>query len=323
MDIEATVPVGLDRATVQVLSRRSDWHGLGQLGTHFALLGVTGYLIWASRGGPWLAAAIVLHGVVLDFLFCALHESIHRTAFATRWLNDAVAFLCGVLLMLPCDYFRLFHFAHHRFTQDPLKDPELSAKKPSSIGAYLWLASGLPNWWKRLTVTLRHALTGQVPEPFVPPSKRPAIVREARLVWAIYAAVALISLTLWRADALVYWVLPAMAGQPFLRLFLLAEHTGCAFGNDMFANTRTTYTNAAVRLLTWRMSYHVEHHAFPSVPFHALAKVNVLIQDRIIEIGHGYLAVQRGLIQDMTSRAPKRPSESPPAGAIEGESRGL
>jgi hypothetical protein len=160
MGIDATVPVGLDRATVQVLSRRSDWHGLGQLGAHLALLGVTGYLIWASRGGPWLAAAILLHGVVLDFLFCALHESIHRTAFATRWLNDAVAFLCGVLLMLPCDYFRLFHFAHHRFTQDPLKDPELSAKKPSSIGAYLWLASGLPNWWKRLTVTLRHALTG-------------------------------------------------------------------------------------------------------------------------------------------------------------------
>jgi fatty acid desaturase len=301
MDIDATVLIGLDRATVQVLSRRSNWRGLAQLGAHLALLWLTGYLIWVSRGGPWLAAAIVLHGVVLDFLFCALHESIHRTAFATRWLNDAVAFLCGVLLILPCDYFRLFHFAHHRFTQDPLKDPELSAKKPSSIGAYFWFASGLPNWWKRLTVTLRHALTGQVPEPFVPPSRRSAIVREARMIWAVYAAVALISLTLWRADALVYWVLPAMAGQPFLRLFLLAEHTGCAFGNDMFANTRTTYTNAVVRLLTWRMSYHVEHHAFPSVPFHALAKVNVRIQDRIVEVGHGYLAVQRALVRDMKS----------------------
>ena len=298
------LPVGLDRATIQALSQRSDWRGLGQLGLHFALLGGTGYLIWASRGGPWLAPAIALHGVVLDFLFCALHESIHRTAFASRWLNDAVAFVCGVLLLLPCDYFRLFHFAHHRFTQDPLKDPELSGKKPSSIGAYLWLASGLPNWWKRLTVTLRHALTGQVPEPFVPPPKCPAIVREARVVWAIYAAVALISLILWRADALLYWVLPAIAGQPFLRLFLLAEHTGCAFDNDMFANTRTTYTNAAVRFLTWRMSFHVEHHAFPSVPFHALAKVNMLVRDRIAVVGYGYLAVQRALVRDMVAEHP-------------------
>ena len=315
-------PVGLGRATIQDLSRRSDWHGLSQLATHFALLGITGYLVWASRGGLWLLPAIMLHGVVLDFLFCALHESIHRTAFATRWLNDAVAFLCGVLLMLPYEYFRLFHFAHHRFTQDPLKDPELAGKKPSSIGAYLWFASGLPNWWKRLTVTLRHALTGQVPEPFVPPSKRPAIVREARLVWAIYAAVALVSLALWRADALVYWVLPAMAGQPFLRLFLLAEHTGCTFSNDMFANTRTTCTNAVVRFLTWRMSYHVEHHAFPSVPFHALARVNALIEDRIVEIGHGYLAVQRALIHDIKSRAPNRPGETPPAGAMDADLRG-
>lgn len=316
MDIDATVPVGLDRVTLQSLSRRSNWMGLGQLGIHFALLAATGYLIWASQGGPWLAPAIVLHGIVLDFLFCALHESVHRTAFEARWLNDAVAFLCGILLLLPSGYFRLFHFAHHRFTQDLLKDPELAVKKPASVVALLLFASGLPNWWKRLNVTLRHALTGRVPEPFVPSSKRSAIVREARLVWSVYAAVALASLTLWRADALLYWVLPAMAGQPFLRLFLLAEHTGCAFGSDMFANTRTTYTNAPVRILTWRMSYHVEHHAFPSVPFHALAKVNVLIGDRIVS-GRGYLAVLRALTRNLKFAAPNQ-AASHPAGVDSG-----
>jgi len=64
MDIDATVPVGLDRATVQALSRRSDWRGLGQLGAHLTLAGATGYLVWASRGGPWLAPAIPMRSRV-------------------------------------------------------------------------------------------------------------------------------------------------------------------------------------------------------------------------------------------------------------------
>ena len=95
----------------------------------------------------------------------------------------------------------------------------------------------------------------------------------------------------------MYWVLPVMAGQPFLRLFLLAEHAGCPMLEDMYANTRTTYTNGAVRLLTWQMSFHVEHHAFPAVPFHALAQVNALIRDRIEVSAPGYLAVHLAMIR--------------------------
>jgi fatty acid desaturase len=77
----------------------------------------------------------------------------------------------------------------------------------------------------------------------------------------------------------------------------MAEHTGCALGDNMFANTRTTYTNRAVRLLTWQMSYHAEHHCFPSIPFHALGKVNVQIRDRIEVVAPGYLALHRDLLR--------------------------
>ncbi len=58
------------------------------------------------------------HGVALIFLFPPLHETIHRTAFHSRALNDVVAFVIGVLIVLPRECFRAFHFAHHRFTQE-------------------------------------------------------------------------------------------------------------------------------------------------------------------------------------------------------------
>ncbi|MHB8475365.1 MAG: fatty acid desaturase [Steroidobacteraceae bacterium] len=57
-----------------------------------------------------------------------------------------------------------------------------------------------------------------------------------------------------------------LAGQPFLRLFLMAEHAGCALSDNMFANTRTTYTNGTLRLLAWQMPFHVEHHCFGGAP---------------------------------------------------------
>jgi fatty acid desaturase len=298
MDLDAmSLDGGIARATVRELSRRSDARGLAQLALHASLLTATGVLIAASRGHAWLPAALLVHGVVLTFLFCALHESIHRTAFASRWANDLVASICGALLMLPPEYFRCFHFAHHRFTQDPARDPELVRPGPATFAEYLWRVSGLPYWQERLTVTLRHALTGQVTETFVPPEKRALVVREARALWGCYLGVLALSLYLSPADALLYWVLPAILGQPFLRLFLLAEHTGCALNDDMLVNTRTTATNAAVLLLTWRMPYHGEHHLLPSVPFHALVKVNALLGNRTRTSAPGYLALHRSLVR--------------------------
>jgi fatty acid desaturase len=308
MDIDAITSGCLDRETVRRLSRRSDARGFAQLGVHAALLCASGFLVWASRGHVWLAPALVLHGIVLCFLFCALHETIHRTAFASRWPNDLVAWICGALLMLPPEYFRLFHYTHHRFTQNPARDPELALPGPGTLGSYLWRVSGLPYWYDRLTVTLRHALTGRTTEAFIPQASSALIVREARVLWGCYLCVMVASLYLQRADALIYWVVPALLGQPFLRLFLLAEHTGCALTDDMLANTRTTYTNAAVLLLAWRMPYHAEHHCCPSVPFHALGKLNALIGSRTRVTARGYLALHRALLRQFrAARAAVRP----------------
>ncbi len=287
----------LDRETLRRLSQRSDGRGLLQLGAHVALLGASGTLVWASRGGYWLLPALIVHGVVLSFLFCALHETVHRTAFASRHLNHVIAVLCGALLLLPPRYFRLFHFAHHRHTQDPANDPELAMPHPTTLRSYIWRVSGLPNWGKRLTVTLRHAITGRVPEPFVPEAKRRGIVLEARLLWAAYCSVLALSLLLHSDAALLYWILPALLGQPLLRVYLLSEHIHCAVDDDPLANTRTTYTNAAVRLITWQMPFHVEHHAYPAVPFHALAEVNTHIRGGIMTSATGYLALHRSVLR--------------------------
>lgn len=312
MDIDAVVTRGLDREILLRLSRRSDARGMLQLCIHVALLCTTGFIVWASQDSLLLVPAIVAHGIVLNFLFCPLHETIHRTAFASRRINTAVGWIFGSLLVLPPNYFRYHHFAHHRFTQDPALDPDLAEPGPSSVAVYLWRASGIPNWRSRLSMTLRHALTGRVTESYVPTGMQAAIAREARILWICYAVVLALSIFLRRADALIYWILPLVAGGPLLRLYLMAEHTDCPFTRDMFTNTRTTYTNGVVRLLAWQMPYHAEHHCYPSVPFHALAKVNEHIRNRIEVTAPGYIAFHLGLLRQYREGAPAREQASVP-----------
>jgi fatty acid desaturase len=288
------------KAQLRALSRPSDARGLLQFGGHLVLLAVTGSLVlWAP--GTWLLpVALLAHGFVLVFLFAPLHETIHRTAFRSRALNDAVARVCGFLLVLPADYFRAFHLQHHRFTQDPARDPELAAPPLAGRAAWLWHISGLPYWRERFTTTWRQAL-GRVGEDFVPARLQPVIVRETRAHLALYGLAAAASLAAGSSLLLLLWVLPALLGQPFLRLYLLAEHNGCPAVADMLANSRTTLTARPLQALCWNMNLHTAHHAYPALPFHALPAADRLLAPHILVRSRGYLAVQREIWRNFGS----------------------
>jgi fatty acid desaturase len=285
----------IDKMALKALSRRSDAAGLRQLAGHGVGLALTGMAIAWTQGSIWLIPAAIAHGVVLIFLFAPLHECIHRTAFANRRLNDVVAWVCGLVLMLPSNFFRAFHFTHHRYTQDPARDPELATAKPATLGAYLVYVSGLPYWRERTATLLRHAC-GRIDEAFIPPRQHPTIAREARIVLLVYAGIAAGSLYAGTWIAILYWLGPAVLGQPALRLYLMAEHTGCPLVPDMLRNSRTTHTTWLMRRLAWNMPYHVEHHAYPALPFHALAAAHALLRDKIAIQATGYMAVHRQIL---------------------------
>ena len=43
----------------------------------------------------------------------------------------------------------------------------------------------------------------------------------------------------------------------------------------------------------WNMPYHTEHHMYPAVPFHALAKLNRLMSPDLKVVADSYGAVHR------------------------------
>ncbi len=277
---------------VQQLSRRSDAKGLVQLGAHLALLVCTGFALQASRDSLWLLLTLPLYGAILIFLFAPLHETIHFTAFKTRWLNNLVAAPIGFLLLIPFQNFRVFHYAHHRHTQDPERDPELLDMRPLIESHYWWYLSGLPTWWFALKSIWRHA-SGRVDEIYIEERHRETIVNEARWHLAGYGILLLISLLASNAFLWWFWILPALVAQPLLRFYLLAEHSGCDLGGNMLENSRTTYTVPWVNFLAWNMPYHAEHHYMASVPFHALPALHAYTGSRVKYKGDGYVSVSR------------------------------
>ena len=299
---------------LKALSERRNTPALVRVLLHLGAIVVAATALWQLRASWWAVPLVWVVGYPLAFLFNVLHETAHQTAFKSRWLNYLFGHLAGLAVLLPYEYYRAFHWDHHRHTQQAGLDPEMTLDLPKSRLAYVWLMLGFPLWYKRMLTGLwRHAL-GRANEPWVVADRRSLIVREARLYVAAYAAIAATSLWLGSWAAVYLWLLPLTAGQMLLRPYLLAEHTGCAHNDNMLQNTRTTYTNTLVRFFAWNMPFHAEHHAYPSVPFHALPQLNALTRDHLAATANGYLDATKQVYQHLlyVNAGPRQLSQDAP-----------
>jgi fatty acid desaturase len=211
-------------AMLRELSVRSNLRGAVQSLGHYGMVVLVGALIWRVSsiwGVLWALPLMAVQGYLVAFLFMAVHETAHKTAFKSRGLNLVVGYLSGFVIGLPYEYYCLFHWDHHRYTQDPEKDPELVVGvKPKSDTQLALAYSGLLQVAGRLRLMLGHAVISKVVVPWIPENRRAIIVTEALAYVALYAL--LLVLSLWFSSALLLWVwiVPLIIGQFFLRPYL-------------------------------------------------------------------------------------------------------
>ncbi len=294
----------IDRPALAELNALSNTAAVVRLLSHLLTIGLAG-LIWRSPGLPLALrlAGLVISGIALATCFAPLHECCHRTAFRSRAVNDAVAWWAGVLSFYNATFYRRYHQWHHRFTHQPGLDPELEDPVPTSLGGYLLELSGW-NWWIGKLKGYGRLLWGDLSGlPYLSPEVIPQVRRSVRLQVLVYGLVLVLSFIHANGFLLWSWLLPLAVGQPFLRFMLLAEHSGCSFGADGTANTRTTLTIAPVRWLMWNMPFHAEHHLYPSLPFHALPRAHGWIGPRLQHLDRGYLSVHRQLLGNLKALA--------------------
>ena len=135
---------------------------------------------------PLLIPAMLLHGLTLVSMFAPMHECTHRTAFASPTANVVVGWLAGLLSFYNSTFYRYFHAWHHRYTQDPARDPELMFPRADTLAAYVREVTTIGFWHRRIVDYTILAL-GRARLPFLPESARRTVAISVSCQFAIYA----------------------------------------------------------------------------------------------------------------------------------------
>ena len=280
----------IERKALKALSRRSDWEGLIHFGAYFALLAGLGGLLIATWGSWWAVPAMILYSAVWSFANAVGHEACHSTPFRTPWLNSLLLYVTSWMLNWEPTTVRWVHAKHHSFTSIVEKDAEYLLANPMRWPEMLGLIFGVQQVWhyNKELLQLCCGFANASIRDCVPESERPRIYRDARLFALSYLAI--IAAAVWMQSWLLICllILPRIVGEPVHGILRITQHGGLATEvQDHRQTTRTMNAGPVLRFLYCNMNYHIEHHMFPMVPFHALPHLHEAIKEELPQPSNG------------------------------------
>ncbi len=270
------------KAEMRKLLLRRDGPGIRDTILLAALLLVAGYAtvrLWGTWWAvvPYLVYA-VLYGTSSDSRW---HECGHGTAFKTDWMNAVLYEIASFMVMRESVVWRWSHNRHHSDTIIVGRDPEIQIPRPAKIGALVQSLWALPGYRTYFPSLFRHALGRMTAaeSTFIPATEFPKVCRNARICLAIYAVVIAAAIVVQSWIPIFLFVLPQFFGTWLMIIHNTPQHAGLAENVlDHRLNCRTVYMNPISRFIYWNMNYHVEHHMFPLVPYHALPRLHELVK---------------------------------------------
>jgi len=271
------------RAALRQLLERKDGPALRDTFIWFSLIfgfGFLTYMLWGSWWAilPYLAYA-VLYSTTSDSRW---HESSHGTAFKTDWMNNALYEIASFMVMREATRWRWSHTRHHSDTIIVGRDPEIAVPRPPNIRAFILTFTGVlgyPYYFKHIFIHSLGTVTDEE-KTYIPESEFPALILRARIYLAIYLGIIALAIGTGSLLPLFLVGLTALFGSWLMPIYGDTQHAGLAENVlDHRLNCRTVYMNPINRYLYWNMNYHVEHHMFPLVPYHALPALHEFVKD--------------------------------------------
>lgn len=273
----------VDRALMKSLMKRSDRAALIDMGLWLGGVLLAGALACLAWGSLWCIPAFAVYGVLWSASDHRAHELSHGTPFKTSWLNEVFYQIASFMTFHEAVFWRWSHARHHTDTLIVGSDREIAVPRPPSLAHLLMDFFGLHFIPGEIRRTLQHA-RGRISEEtrtLVPVSEQPRMIRNSRIYGVIWAATLVASVALWSWLPVLLLLLPRFYGAPVSQMMNLTQHAGLAENVlDHRMNTRTVYMGRGLRFIYMNMNYHVEHHMFPMVPFHALAQLHEAIRDQ-------------------------------------------
>lgn len=243
----------------------------------------------AYNGNLSIAWSIFINTIMAYLLFTPMHEASHLNISGNnksmRWINELVGWMSSIPLFSPYYVFKVIHFRHHAFTNDPEKDPDH------------WLAS--KNWFSLLfhsvTIFPVYIIKGiqllLFEDKIVEKVKRDLRIGLINLFFLILLFITMGFLIGW---GLVFklWVLPAALAQVLLAFSFdwLPHHPHQEKGR--YQNTRIMDISG-LSILLLGQNYHLIHHLYPRIPFYDYKKTYSNIKDELIKEGTEIISLKQ------------------------------
>lgn len=299
-ELESSFHEGSGADLTAGLTARADEPSRRRLARHLGATAALALFVAVAPAGVVRGAGVVALSGVLAGLFAPFHECLHRTAFEGRERNERGARWIAPLFLASPTAYRAFHFAHHRHTQDPARDPEI-AIAPEVVGRWpdgwpmrLARVSGMGIAVGKLVILAALAFGSDAVLDSVAgwlrPADRPRARAESRLLvaWAFGLSVLAVGSATAAAWVAAWWL-----SHVWLGWWLTTEHTGLPADVPILSRTRTVLSHPWVRWWTWNMGYHAEHHAWPAVPWFNLPELHARARSRLVHVHPTYLSVWR------------------------------
>jgi fatty acid desaturase len=283
----------LDPSTLRGLMHRTNLQALVTLGAWIIACVATASLVVISRHSWWMLPAMTLYGGVLSFAYAASHECAHGTAFKSRWLNETVFWITSLIFIEEPLYRRYSHAGHHTNTWFNRVDPQKPYGNPMTVLQYATVSLGLSLYVDAARQLLRHS-TGQFTDAergFLPTSEIRKVSRNSRIMGACYITLLFSGLVFLSTWPLLLYFVPRFLGGCIINSYINTQHMCMAEDQrDHRQTTRSIRCSWPERLLYWNMNFHIEHHLYPAVPFHALPKLNAHIRSELPTPSRGVVA---------------------------------
>ncbi len=272
----------VSRNVMKKLMQRSDAPAIRDTVIWIGLIAVSAAGTVHFWGSWWCVPFLFVYGVLYGSSSDSRwHECGHGTAFKTPWMNDVIYEIASFMVMRNSTAWKWSHTRHHTDTIIVGRDAEIAVMRPPQLVKAALLFTGALDFRYGFTTLVRQALgtVSDEEKTYIPESERSKVVTVARWHMAIYAIAIAAALFLWSWLPLVLIGGPRIYGSWHMYFTGLLQHIGLADNVvDHRLNSRTVYINPVSRWIYWNMNYHVEHHMFPMVPYHALPRLHELIK---------------------------------------------
>ena len=283
----------VDPLLLKNLIQKSDMLGLLHFAIYFIILILLGCLSFVLLGSTWFFPVFLLYAIVFAFSEAAAHELNHDTVFRTKWLNVASHWLVCFLSWREPIYSKYRHLRHHVHTSVIGMDPEGEAVRTKSVRLLiLEMFTRFFHARIHLGAIVRHSF-GRIHETdqkIVPKGMIRKMILQSRIFFVGYLTVLGLSLYFQTWLLILFLILPRSLGTFVHDLCARTQHTALAVNNpDLRMTTRTVYLGPVLRFFYWNMNYHLEHHLYQNVPFHALPKLHETLKDKLPETPSGLI----------------------------------